>query len=416
MNDPKTIGRYEIICQIGVGGFATVYLGRDPYINRSVALKVSAAGSSAAKNPALARLFQEAAAAGALIHPNIVTIFDAGIEDPICYIAMEYIEGTTLYKNCLPAELLPVADAIDVMIKVCHGLDFAHQRGIIHRDVKPGNILLGANGEIKIADFGLACFALLAKNDKKVVGTPSYMPPEQIEGKGSTPQSDIFSAGIILYRLLSGEKPFEATDALEMRRKILREPHIPLAERNPDLPPELFAITDRAMAKDPNDRYRTAFDFARDLEGVLHGSKKALGGKMAERIRHLRTLRFFEEFSEAETADMLAIGAWLTHKDGEPIIREREQEQGFYVIVSGEAAVVAGERTAGTLGRGDCFGEVSFLLGRRRTATVRAVGECNLLRLNPQKIDILPHETQIKLYRLFARTVAGRLLKAEGAL
>lgn len=409
---PEKVGRYEIVSAIGRGGFSTVYLARDPYINRSVALKASETDETTARRDALSRLFREAEAAGCLIHPNIVTIYDAGIQEPLCYIAMEYIEGHTFHRNCLPEGLLPVAEAIDVIIKVCHALDYAHQRDVIHRDVKPSNILLGTNGEIKIADFGLACFAELSAKDRRTIGTPSYMPPEQVRGEGATPQSDLFSAGVILYQALSGHKPFEAQSSLEMRHKIVNEPHTPLSKHMPELPAPLAAITDRALSKEPDDRYQSGFDLARDLESVLRESAP-IGSKLAERIKTLQSLSFFEEFTYNEIARLLNIGAWITHNRGEEIIRENDRGSSFYVLVSGSARVAVAGADVGLFGRGDCFGEMSFLLRRKRSATITAQEECHLLRLNPQKIKILPPDTQIKLYRLFARTIAGYLLKAE---
>lgn len=410
----KRIGRYEISHTIGCGGFSTVYLGRDPYINRPVALKVSSSTDSSAAKSALAKLFQEAEAAGGLIHPNIVTIYDAGIHDGSPYIAMEYVEGTTLVGNTTEGNLLSVADAIDCMIKVCHALDYAHQRGVIHRDVKPGNILMGTNGEVKIADFGLACFKELALCDTKTVGTPSYMPPEQVAGRGSTPRSDLFSVGVVLYRLLCGAKPFEGADSVEMRRNILEKPHVPLASRRPDLPPELFAVIDRALSKDPEKRQPSGFDLARDLEAILHGSGCRLSSEIEQHVYDLRTLAFFEDFTAHETARILTIGAWLKHKGGETIIREEDPGGSFFVIVSGETSVSVGGTDLGKLSRGESFGEIAFLLGRRRAATIRALSDTNLLKLNPEKIGILELETQVKLYRLFARTIASYLLKAEG--
>lgn len=411
--DIKKVDRYEIVRPIGRGGFAVVYLGRDPYINRSVALKVSETEDASKKTGALSRLFKEAEAAGALIHQNIVTIYDAGMHDELCYIAMEYVEGTTLYRHCLPEELLPLAKAIEIVIKVCHGLDFAHQRGVIHRDIKPSNILLGDHGEIKIADFGLACFAELASQEKRTVGTPSYMPPEQVMGKGSSPQSDLFSLGVILYQLACGQKPFDAQSSLEMRHKIASEPHIPLLQRNPELPPRLAEIIDRALAKKPEDRYRSGFEFARELEAMLLGACP-IEGALGEKITQLRTLRFFEDFTDEEIAKLLTIGTWLSHKKDEVIIRENERGSSFFVIASGSANALIETKKVGSMDRGDCFGEMSFLLQRSRSATIVANDECQLLRLSPEKIDILPKETQIKLYRLFARNIAVYLLKAEG--
>jgi len=412
--NPVKIGRYEITRTIGRGGFATVYLARDPYINRPVALKISDLPAEPSVNPALAKLFLEAEAAGGLIHPNIVTIYDAGIDAPDCYIAMEYVEGDTLFRHVSPGNLLPVADALGAMIKVCHALDYAHQRGVVHRDVKPSNILLGGNGEVKIADFGLACFKELALTDTKTVGTPSYMPPEQVAGKGSTPRSDLFSAGVILYQLLSGVKPFEGKDSVEMRRSIVEKPHVPLFSRNPELPSGIYPIIDRALTKDPAGRQPTCFDLARELEEVLLGAHGPLSDELALRIRELRTLAFFEDFTDYEAARILTIGAWIRHEPGETIIREEEKGDSFFVIVSGEVSVSIEGKEIGRLSRGESFGEMAFLLGRRRAATIKALSETSLLKLNPEKIEILEPATQIKLYRLFARTIATYLLRLEG--
>jgi len=407
----EKLNRYEIIRTIGRGGFSTVYLGTDPYIHRSVALKVSNMQEKKGKDSTLTRLFQEAEAAGRLIHPNIVTIYDAGIQDPRCYIAMEYIEGVTLHKHCMGGHLLPVAEAIDIIIKVCDGLDYAHQRRIIHRDIKPSNILLGQNGEIKIADFGLACFADLVPKEKRTVGTPSYMPPEQVRGDRSTAESDLFSVGVILYLILSGKKPFDAESSLEMRHKIVNEPHIPLKQRNPELPEALTAITDRALAKKADDRYRSGFDLARDLEAVLNGEDKPISGKLGERIRGLRGLSFFDEFDDDEISSLINIGSWIKRSPGETIVNEDESDNSFFVLSSGNASVTIENRSVGELKRGDSFGEISFLLGKKRSATITALKPCEMLRLNPKKINILKAEIQIKLYRIFAKSIAGYLTR-----
>lgn len=410
---PDKIGRYEIVTPIGRGGFSRVYLAKDPYINRSVALKVSEKKVGTTQERILARLFQEAEAAGALHHPNIVTTYDVGILGQIYYIAMEYIDGATLLRNCTPGNLLSMVDAIDVAIKVCHGLDFAHQRGIIHRDIKPNNILIGNNGDIKIADFGLAYFEKVGEKEGKMVGTPSYMSPEQAKGVVATAQSDLFSMGTLLYQILSGSKPFDGETSQEMCLKIVHEPHVPLEVRDPDLPHGLCAVIDKALAKKQEDRFQSGFEFARALTTVLRGGTEKLEGKLGERVRLLKSLRFFEEFTDDETANLINIGAWIAHRNGEEIVREDEKGDDFFVIVSGEAAVLKGESEVGRVQRGNCFGEMSFLLGKQRTATIRAISECQLIKLSPQKIDILAPDIQAKIYKLFARTIANNLVRTE---
>ncbi len=256
-----TFGRYEIMKELGQGAMGTVYLGRDPKINRQVAIKTLQYGSVPAEELAevKARFFREAEAAGKLSHPNIVTVYDIGEEHDIAYMAMELLEGTELTPFCRPGQLLPVDEVIDIMAAVAGALAYAHQQGVVHRDIKPANIMRLQNGSIRVTDFGIA--RVMDKTKTKtgiVMGTPSYMSPEQVVGKKVDGRSDLFSLGIVFYEMLTGQKPFEGETIAALMYAISKSPFKPLVEVVPDLPPSCVEIVGKLLNKGVSRRYKSA--------------------------------------------------------------------------------------------------------------------------------------------------------------
>ena len=269
-----TFGRYEIMKELGQGAMGTVYLGRDPKINRQVAIKTLQYGSVPAEELAevKARFFREAEAAGKLSHPNIVTVYDIGEEHDIAYMAMELLEGTELTPFCRPGELLPVEEVIDIMAAVADALAYAHQQGVVHRDIKPANIMRLQNGAIRVTDFGIA--RVIDKTKTKtgiVMGTPSYMSPEQVAGKKVDGRSDLFSLGIVFYEMLTGQKPFEGETIAALMYAIAKGSFTPLAEVVPDLPPCCIEIVGKMLNKGVSRRYKTA-------EQALEAIRQCRGG------------------------------------------------------------------------------------------------------------------------------------------
>jgi serine/threonine-protein kinase len=259
--------------ELGRGAMGTVYLGKDPKINRQVAIKtvrfdddVDEATMKAAKE----RFFREAESAGNLNHPNIIKIFDAGEDNEVSYIAMELLEGEDLKKYTEKANLLPIKTTVDYVIKVVNGLDFAHQQGVIHRDIKPANIMLLKDGTLRITDFGIARITASSKTQTgTVMGTPSYMSPEQLSGKKIDGKSDLFSSGVMLYELLTGSKPFAGESIAELLFKISNEKHPNPKEKNPAIPDRLVAVIDKLLEKDPEKRYQRGAEVAKDLAECL---------------------------------------------------------------------------------------------------------------------------------------------------
>jgi len=277
-----------------------VYLARDPFIKRLVAIKT--AFSDTAKNPkALARLqqqfFNEAQAAGKLVHPHIISVYDAAVEDDQCYIVMEYIDGETLKNYCTKDSLLPVKRVLDIIFKCTKAIDYAHRQGVIHRDIKPSNIIISKKGAVKITDFSIAMVeASDSTQPMGLIGSVRYMSPEQLREEPLTPQTDIFSLGVVMYELLAGASPFPGESAHAVIYKIINEAPDPLSKHRRGIPEALEAIIKRALEKDLKKRYRTGLEFASELSVAfshLRLSEKEIGQQ--EKFNALKQIKFFRD-------------------------------------------------------------------------------------------------------------------------
>jgi eukaryotic-like serine/threonine-protein kinase len=262
----EKLGRYQIVRELGRGAMGVVYEATDPQIGRAIALKTVRLDALSINAEELAQRFKnEARAAGRLNHPNIVTIYDAGEEDGVLYIAMELLEGHTLHA-LLAERRLPVERAIDIGRQICAGLQFAHGKGIIHRDIKPGNVIVASQGFVKITDFGIARSGESMTLTGQVLGTPHYMSPEQVLGKNLDPRSDLFSVGVILYEMFTGERPFEGQSMTTVMYKIVHETPVPPRAIDTAIHPGLSAVIEKALAKSPELRYQNGVELAAALE------------------------------------------------------------------------------------------------------------------------------------------------------
>jgi eukaryotic-like serine/threonine-protein kinase len=272
---PATLGRYKVLKEIGRGAMGIVYLGKDPTIQRFVAIKTMRLDqiTDADKlEEVRGRFFREAESTGRLSHPNIVTIYDAGEEQDLGYIAMEVLEGTTLKEWSRPPRLMPLSRLMATLATVADALDYAHQQGIVHRDIKPANIMLTNDQVVKVMDFGIAKMASSSKTQTDIVlGTPTYMSPEQIAGKKVDGRSDIFSLGVVLFELLTGRPPFTADHVSALLFAIAHTAHTPVTTLRSDLPPRMQDLLDQTLHKDPVQRYPRARELARDLRACADG-------------------------------------------------------------------------------------------------------------------------------------------------
>ncbi len=423
--DSQALGKYELVREIGRGSMGTVYLARDPFSLRDVAIKI--ADVDPKSNLRIARrrrklFFNEAKAAGKLRHPNIIATIDAGIEDSLRYIAMEYVPGAqTLDLFCTKDNLLSLDRVVSIMIKCSIALDYAHNKGVIHRDIKPKNIMLTQENEVKICDFGIA---LLTEGEDvdttQVIGTlgsPRYMSPEQVTNEGVTNQSDIFSLGVVLYELLSGINPFSARNMADVTQKITRVAHQPLKEIRDDIPPMLMHIVDRTLKKHPAGRYRVAMELAADLNLIYQDiklSEQELSGK--DRLEALKELPFFRGFDESEIMDVLVGGVWKHYQEGQVIVEEGGEEDGFFVLVDGRVSVRRAGKEIDVLNPGASFGEISFFCRPEHTASIVAKDFCTVLEVGMNHIEHASVSCQLRFLKAFLRNMSIRYVHALGQL
>ncbi|GAB4349651.1 MAG: hypothetical protein Kow006_11610 [Gammaproteobacteria bacterium] len=268
------IGRYHIECELGRGAMGVVYRGVDPKIGRKVAIKCLAFTEEfegRELEEIQRRFYREAEAAGRLDHPNVVTVYDVGEEHDLAYIAMDYVEGTSLEAYTHPEHLLPVAEVIEVVAQVAEALDYAHERNVVHRDIKPGNIIYNRDsGVVKVTDFGIARLTDESKTKSgSVLGSPAYMSPEQVAGKKVDGRSDLFSLGTTLYQLLTGELPFTGDSVTNVLYRILNEKPKSVKRLRDDIPTGLSRLVARTLNKDPKKRYQTGAALAEALRRCL---------------------------------------------------------------------------------------------------------------------------------------------------
>ncbi|MEM7543745.1 MAG: serine/threonine-protein kinase, partial [Pseudomonadota bacterium] len=250
----SALGKYQILTRVGAGNMAAVYLGHDPFIDRPVAVKVAHPQAIDHREDGdffKQLFFNEAQTAGLLKHPNITSIYDAGVDREWYYIVMEYVHGgNTLEEFCRAPGLLSIQRITKILYQAAMALDYAHRKGVVHRDIKPRNVLLTEDGDVKITDFGVAVAPTDASTDQEHAGSPLYMSPEQVRREAVNGQSDLFSLGVVAYELLVGNHPFQEANIDAIEHRILNTPPTVLAERRSGIPDIYQRIIDKALAKD----------------------------------------------------------------------------------------------------------------------------------------------------------------------
>ncbi len=422
---PDRIGRYQLSRKVGDGATSHVYLAHDSVDGRDVALKVFLPNADV--DPKTFKLLKksfinEALLAGKLDHPHIVQIFDAAVENSYSYLVMEYVPGTTLDSHASPATLLPLGKVVEIVFKCIRALDFAFQNGVIHRDIKPGNILMGVDGDIKISDFG----ASLQRHAKEYqstqimgIGSPAYMSPEQVRLEEITHQTDIYSLGVVMYKLVTGRLPYQATSQVNLIYQILNRPPPPPRTLRPELPPLLDTIIMHAMAKSRENRYQSWIEFGRDLTKAF--STLRLSGETisdSQKFHELRGLDFFRYFTDAELWETLRISVWRMLPAGDVIIREGEQGESFFILVSGEVDVTLRGKPLSAINRGGCFGEIPYMSEhvRQRATTIRARSPVAALEIKGSAITRATEACQVQFNKALIQVLIERLDYANALL
>jgi serine/threonine protein kinase len=362
----------------------------------------------------------EASLAGKLNHPHIVDIFDAVVEPDHSYLVMEYVPGTTLEEYAQPDKLLPVAKVVEIVFKCIRALEYAARHGIIHRDIKPANILLSAAGETKVGDFGASFQQKLTHTTQLGdVGSPAYMSPEQIRGEALTNQTDIYSLGVTMYKLLTGRLPFAAGTQAALTYAILNaEPTRP-AKLRPEVPGLLDAVVMKAMEKGLAARYPSWLEFGKDL-GQAFASLRMAGATVSdsEKFTKLRDCTFFADFNDIVLWELIRIGAWKQIAAPSVLIREGETGDNFYFLVDGEVDVTLGGKQLATVKAGRCFGELLYFADRaqRRTTTVASRGPITVMEVKSDAMRAASDACQSAFNKACMRVLIERLVYSNERL
>jgi eukaryotic-like serine/threonine-protein kinase len=417
---PERIGKYLIRAELGRGAGGVVYKSYDPFVRRDVAVKIARhQGDGTESAPEDSEegkaFFAEARAAGMLQHPNIVSLFDAGVEKDLFYLVMEYVEGTTLLHHCNPqGQRLPVERVLEIVFKCANALDYSHTRGILHRDIKPSNIMLTQSGAPKIMDFSIAeintdsasGFAL----SQSLLGSPLYMSPEQVRMQPLTPASDLYSLGAVMYQLLTAQPLYRAPDLRQLFAQIENKPAPRVEETRSDVPPEVCGVVANLLQKRARDRFQSGKDLAGELVR-LYDALRVQERQAARRdnSNSLRRLRFFDRFSDSEIEEVLNASTLTNHAAGSVIVQEGEMENAFYIIVVGSAEVRRMGRPLHRLEKGDVYGEAGLLPTQRSTCSVIADSQVLTLKVSGTRLEQRSEGCQLRFYKTFLESMIYRL-------
>ena len=428
------LGRYRIEAELGQGQAGVVYRAFDTAIERIVAIKClrtsplkPGPGGTLPRNEVS---FEEAKVIGQLNHPHITTVFDTGNVDNQFYIVMEYVQGETLKARMTQLRTDPasVPQVLNYLVMVARALHYVHQRGILHGDIKPANLIVTPQGIPKIMDFGVARRSQADRpaswslaGERQVWGTPGYLAPEQLVSDEIDARADVFSLGVIAYEWLAGRQPFSGDSLEALRKALLQTRPRPLCELG-DFDPELSATIDQALARDPAQRFRSADALADALEicqerwfkQTLNGTPAESAGPQVSAFPRLKGRnRLFADFSAADLAQVMQVSRQETYQSGEPILQEGAGGSTMYVVVRGRVSVrkLTGAKQVEIkqVGPGECFGEMAVISQMPRSASVVAMQSTEVVAISGAVLRSANQPLCMKLYRNIAALLAERI-------
>ena len=417
----ERIGKYPVIRKLGSGATSEVFLCNDPFNDRDVAVKL--VSTEMFEDPDRGKLFKklfvnEASLAGKLQHPHITQIYDAVAEDKLHYIVMEYVDGGTLEKFCLPDNPLPAERVVEMSFKCSRALEFAHRMGITHRDIKPANILHAGGSEVKITDFGAALIATAETTQVSAIGSPAYMSPQQIKEHPLDHRTDIYSMGVVMYHLLAGRLPFQASNNFSLIYQITNVDPPSLAALRPGVPPRVEAIVKRAMARELDERYADWEEFSLALADVFKTGE--LGAEReqfadADKFETLRRLAFFENFTDAEIWEVAHMSAWSSAAAGEILMKEGEPGDFFCILAAGQVKITKRGKLLNLLRGGEAFGEMAYLsqTAGSRSADVTVMDEAKIISVPSPGLRQASDSCRHKFDRAFMDILVERLTMAN---
>ena len=416
---PAFASRFEYRALLGQGAMGAVFRARDAQRDCDVAIKVALheEGGREQGDAGLRKLWlNEMRLAGKLRHPHVVELYEAGDAGAFSYLVMECVDGGSLRQHVMPTSLLPVDKAIDAVFKVARALEYANMQGLLHRDVKPANVLLDSAGQPKVSDFGSSFATESEVTQVLAVGTLPFVPPEQLAGGPPDIQSDIYATGVMAYQLLSGALPYDATSQGSLVYQKMNMDPVALAARRADLPPQLAAAIDRSIHRDRAQRYPAWAPFCDELSRLMPSLNARLEViPESERYEQLKSLRFFAPFGEAELWEAARIcGARRVHA-GDTIFREGSPGASVHVLCSGLLEVARKGVKLGRIEAGDCFGELAFVEAPHhiRSATVTALEDATFVEFEAEAVGHASARLQAALSRAIMGVLVARLHRAD---
>jgi eukaryotic-like serine/threonine-protein kinase len=418
------IGKYEVIKKLGEGATSEVYLCHDPFNGRDVAVKVvfeERLGDTEGGKLTRKLFITEASLTGKMLHPHIVQIYDAVVDDRMSYIVMEYVPGGTLERFCDPANLLAIDKIVEIIFKCTRALDFANKLGITHRDIKPANILLSGETDIKISDFGAALMTSIDQTQVTGIGSPAYMSPQQIKEQQLDHRTDIYSLGVVMYQLLTGALPFQASNNFSMMYQITNvEPPLPSSARK-EIPLSVDRIVRKAMQKDLERRYATWGEFSFDLAEAFrtgHLASRTQEVADAEKFNTMRALSFFADFTDAQLWEVMRISSWENLAADTTIMQDGDKGEFFCILASGEVKVTKRKKLLNVLTPGECFGEMAYLArsGNERTADVSTISDAQIIKIRTEELERASDTCRHRFDRAFMAILVERLTLANTRL
>ena len=411
------VGKYEVQKHLGKGATGTVYLAKDTFTGKEVALKTIE--PEVFRDPEFGTVYRsqflnEASLAGKLRHPHIISILDAVVGEDSGHIAMELVMGGDLSKHVTSGRLLPVSDVLQIGFKCCGALEYAASQGIVHRDIKPANIMIAEGTEVKIADFGAAFLKKSQVVQTAAMGSPYYMSPEQIQGKEVTFHSDMYSLGVVLYELLTGDRPFAGANIEALMQKIINEEAPPPSAKRAELPKSLDGIVLRALKKDPKQRYTTWQEFAAEISKA--GSLVQPSGAIPDSEKYvlLKSVPMLALLADSELWELARAGRWKRVAKGKQIVKEKDRGMSFFFLAKGDAKVTRGGKLLNMVSGTEFFGEMAYIAGgEARHATVEAHTDVLLAEFEPPALDKMSLGAQLQLTRALVRNVSDRLALAN---
>ena len=428
---PVQIGKYKVRAKLGEGATSEVFLAHDPFRDTEVAIKRVRLGlmPGSRESHFQQRFFAaEAALVGRLQHPNVVQIIDAVADDEAPYLVMEYVKGITLRRHCRADNLLPLEQVVEIGFKCAMALGYCFRQGLIHRDVKPANILATLKGDeiadVKITDFG-SVFNLGSEHTQVYrVGSLAYMCPEQLDGDALDCRADIYSLSAVLYHLIAGRPPFDATQQPAIMHQIYNATPPALATLREGVSPELQALIERGLAKNRDERISSWEEFSQALSALVSGShvpRGPLQGVLdSERFNLLRSLDFFSGFGDVELWEVVHRARWQRHSFGQALYRKGEEGNTFHIITQGQVEVYRDGQLVASLGTGTSVGEMAYLAPspelRRHSADILVSQPGTTVSFTPDTLQQLSLPTRHLFDEAFIRVLVRRLHAAHEAL